>query len=107
MSIHPSLSGSSKDQKTRSVLKRAERLKILMEKGEWKEGQTIFGLPKLKILRMIKIKKEKAAPAEAEGAAAEGAAAAEPAAEKKEATPATKASKEPKESAKPKSKPKP
>lgn len=68
MSIHPSLSSSSKSSKTRSVLKRAERLKILMEKGSWQEGQNIFGLPKTKILR-IKIKKEKAAPAATTGEA--------------------------------------
>jgi small basic protein (TIGR04137 family) len=60
MSIHPSLSTSAKTKKSRSVLKRAERLKILMEKDSWKEGQSIFGLPKIKTIR-IKIKKEKAA----------------------------------------------
>ena len=68
MSIHPSLSSSAKSKKTRSVLKRAERLKILMEKDLWKEGQSIFALAKTKVMR-IKIKKEKAAaaPAEATG----------------------------------------
>ncbi len=68
MSIHSSLSSSAKASKTRSVLKRAERLKILMDKELWKEGQSIFGLPKIKILK-IKIKKEKAAPAAAEAEA--------------------------------------
>ena len=63
MSIHPSLSSSAKTKKTRSVLKRAERLKILMDKDSWQEGQSIFALPKIKTLR-IKIKKEKAAAAE-------------------------------------------
>ena len=70
MSIHPSLSSSEKAKKVRSVLKRAERLKILMDKDSWKQGQSIFALPKIKTIR-IKIKKEKAAPAAAE-AAAEG-----------------------------------
>jgi small basic protein (TIGR04137 family) len=60
MSIHPSLSSSAKVKKSRSVLKRAERLKILMDKDSWKQGQSIFGLPKIKTIR-IKIKKEKAA----------------------------------------------
>jgi small basic protein (TIGR04137 family) len=64
MSIHPSLSSSTVTKKMRSVLKRAERLKILIDKGSWKEGQSIFALPKIKTLR-IKIKKEKAAPAAA------------------------------------------
>ena len=70
MSIHPSLSSSSKSSKMRSVLKRAERLKSLMEKDAWKEGKSIFGLPKTKITR-IKLKKEKAAPAAASAAAGE------------------------------------
>ncbi|MFH1338679.1 MAG: small basic protein [Candidatus Omnitrophota bacterium] len=68
MSIHPSLNTSEKNKKVRSVLKRTERLKILMEKGEWEEGKSIFGLPKIKTAR-IKIKKEKAAPAAAAPAA--------------------------------------
>ena len=64
MSIHPSLSTSAKTKKIRSVLKRAERLKIMMQKDTWREGQGIFALPKIKIMR-LKIKKEKAAPAAA------------------------------------------
>lgn len=64
MSIHPSLTASEKDKKSRSVLKRTERLKKMIEKELWKEGQSIFGLPKLKTTR-LKIKKEKAAPAAA------------------------------------------
>ncbi len=83
MSIHPSLNISAKTKKTRSVLKRAERLKILMEKDSWKEGQSIFALPKIKTVR-IKIKKEKAAPATA--AATGEAESATPAVQKKETT---------------------
>lgn len=60
MSIHPSLSSSKQDKKPRSVLKRIERLRMMAEKGLWKEGDDIYGLPKIKTLR-IKIKKEKAA----------------------------------------------
>ena len=81
MSIHPSLSSSDKDKKQRSVLKRTERLRIMLEKNQWKEGEGVFGLPKIKTVR-IKIKKEKAEKA-AETIAAEGAAPA--AAETKEA----------------------
>ena len=69
MSIHPSLSSSQSDRKHRSVLKRIERLRIMMEKGQWKEGDDIYGLPKIKTVR-IKIKKEKAAE-KPEAAAAE------------------------------------
>jgi small basic protein (TIGR04137 family) len=53
----------------RSVLKRYERLRILKEKGEWEDEDSVFGLPKVKIVR-FKIKKEKAAEAEAPAAAA-------------------------------------
>ena len=58
MSIHPSLNFSEKDKKQRSVLKRIERLKHMIGKNEWKEGDKIYGLPKIKSVR-IKIKKEK------------------------------------------------
>jgi len=76
MSIHPSLALSDKDKKQRSVLKRTERLRLMMEKGQWKEGDNVYGLPKIKTVR-IKIKKEKAEKVEAapvEGAAAPAAA---------------------------------
>ncbi len=72
MSIHPSLRSTEKDKKPRSVLKRAERLKMMAEKGKWQEGDDVFGLPKIKTVR-IKIKKEKAEKVEAAAAGAEGA----------------------------------
>lgn len=75
MSIHPSLAISEQDKKQRSVLKRSERIRSMMEKGNWKEGDEVYGLPKLKTVR-IKVKKEKvekAADATAEGAAAKDA----------------------------------
>ena len=70
MSQHPSLSSSSKDKQHRSVLKRYERVNILKEKDKWKDEESVYGLPKVKIIK-FKIKKEKAAVAE--GAAVEGA----------------------------------
>lgn len=74
MSIHPSLNSKELDRKPRSVLKRAERLRTMMEKGQWKEGNKVYGLPKIKTIR-IKIKKEKAAEKpEAAAVVAEGAA---------------------------------
>ena len=73
MTQHPSLRSANKGKQHRSVLKRFERLKHMKEKGEWEENKSIFGLPKIKILK-LKIKKEKAAPAEeGEVAGAEGA----------------------------------
>jgi small basic protein (TIGR04137 family) len=78
MSIHPSLSSSEKDKKQRSVLKRTERLRTMMGKGQWKEGDEVYGLPKIKTIR-IKIKKEKAVEkVEAAAAGTEGAAPAAP-----------------------------
>lgn len=76
MSIHPSLAVSDKDKKQRSVLKRNERIRTMLEKGNWKEGDKVYGLPKLKTVR-IKIKKEKAE--KEKDATAEGATAAAPA----------------------------
>lgn len=75
MSIHPSLGAAVKGKQQKSVLKRAERIKYLMNKGLWKEDSKIFGMPKIKAIR-IKIKKEKAAEKPAE----EGATPAAPAA---------------------------
>lgn len=77
MSIHPSLIISEKDKMARSVLKRTERIRQMQEKGKWKEGDSVYGLPKIKALR-IKIKKEKAAKAETTTEAGASAAAAAP-----------------------------
>lgn len=80
MSIHPSLAISEADKKTRSVLKRSERLRTMQEKGKWKEGDAVCGLPKIKTMR-VKIKKEKVAKAaDATAAGGAGAPAAAPAA---------------------------
>jgi len=68
MSIHPSLR-PSKGKGHRSVFKRFERIKMLAEKDKWKEGESVFGLPKVKSIK-IKVKKEKSeAKIAAEGAA--------------------------------------
>lgn len=74
MSIHPSLKSPAQNKEYRSVLKRTERLKMLLEKGLWQKGNFVFGLPKIKVFR-IKIKKEKAE--KAAGTAEAGAAPAE------------------------------
>lgn len=83
MSIHPSLGAAVKGKQQKSVLKRTERIKHMMSKGLWKDDSKIFGLPKIKALR-IKIKKEKAADKTAEEAAGAAPAAA-PAADQKKA----------------------
>jgi len=73
MSIHPSLASSSKDKKQKTVLKRIERIKYMMEKGLWKDDTSIFGLPKIKMVR-VKVKKEKAAKEETAAITSEAAA---------------------------------
>jgi len=60
MSIHPSLRSAGQDTKQRSVLKRTERLKMMLSKNQWKEGDRVCGLPKIKTVK-IRIKKEKVA----------------------------------------------
>jgi small basic protein (TIGR04137 family) len=71
MSIHPSFkSGKNKQQK--SVLKRLARLLLLRKEDKWdEEKDSIFGLPKVKVIKM-KIKKEKKEAVEGEEAAAAG-----------------------------------
>ena len=75
MSQHPSLRSSDNDKKNRSVLKRYERLSLLKDKEKWKEDDSVFGLPKVKIMK-FKVKKEKVAEETAEGADAAAAPAA-------------------------------
>lgn len=60
MSIHPSLRIGSRGKQHRSVLKRFEKIEILKKRGDWDFGKSVFGLPKVKTVR-IKIRKEKAA----------------------------------------------
>ncbi len=66
MSIHPSLRAAAKGTKQKTVLNRAERIKHLMKKGEWTDASKVFGMPKIKMIR-LKVKKEKAEKPEAEG----------------------------------------
>lgn len=84
MGIHKSLVLKSRLRRPRSVLSRAERLERLKEAGKWREGDSVFGLPKVRTIlaKAKKKKKEKAAVAEGAAAApaAGGAAAAAPAA---------------------------
>ena len=49
MSQHSSLrsSGGAAASK-RSVLKRGERIKLMKARGQWKEGRSLYNLPKTK-----------------------------------------------------------
>ena len=82
MSIDKSLSIKDRLKRQRNVLRRAERIEELKKQKIWKEEDSVFGLPKLKMLVRKKKAKAKEAPKEglpaegAEGAAAASAAAA-------------------------------
>ncbi|MFH0790351.1 MAG: small basic protein [Candidatus Omnitrophota bacterium] len=71
MSVHPSLLSKGKNKKNRSVLKRFERLKELLEKEKWKPGDSVFRLVKVKTVR-LKLKKAKKAVEETAAGAAAG-----------------------------------
>ncbi len=83
MSIDKSLKIRGQLVRMRNVLTRAERLAVMEERRQWKDGDPIYGLPKTKIAKVKKAAKKKkeeaAAGATAEGAVA-GAAPAEAAA---------------------------
>ena len=90
MSVHKSLRTGGSLNKHRNVLTRIERIKILEEAGNWREGQNgVLGLRKVKSIKMAAKKKaKKEAAAEGAGAAPAAGAAAAPAA--KAAAPAAK-----------------
>ena len=48
MSQHPSFGGKGKIKAKRNVLKRYERLRALQANDKWREGDSVFGLPKSK-----------------------------------------------------------
>jgi len=48
MSMHPSFKSANKIVKRRNVLKRYERINLLKERGDWKEGDRAYGLKKTK-----------------------------------------------------------
>lgn len=69
MSLHPSLKVDTAGAKQRSVLTRIERIKDLMKRELWREGQEVTSLPKSKIIK-VKAKKAKKKEEEAGAAAA-------------------------------------
>jgi len=59
MSLHPSLKVDSAGAQQRTVLTRIERIKDLMKKELWEDGQRVTGLPKTKIVKIKKVVKDK------------------------------------------------
>ncbi len=72
MSIHKSLYIGGALASSRSVFTRRERIEKLMEKGDFEEGQSVYGLPKVrtqyKVLSTKQLKALNAARTEEEAA---------------------------------------
>jgi len=85
MSIDKSLRRKNMLARSRNVLTRGERIKVLQDEERWPEGRSPFGLPKVRVMKIAKKPKKakEETPAEGEAAAAEGT---EAAAETKEKT---------------------
>lgn len=68
MSLHSSLrTRTGAFGSLRNVMKRFERVRHLMAQGLWTEGRSVYGLPKIK---QVKMKVRKAAAKEKEGESA-------------------------------------
>ena len=82
MSIDKSLKLKGKLVRPRNVFTRVERIKILKGEGKWDPTMSVFGIPKVKSVKMKRKGKseKKAAKAEAAAEATPAAAAATPAA---------------------------
>jgi small basic protein (TIGR04137 family) len=80
MSIDKSLRRKNSLERARNVLTRGERIKVLKDEERWQDGRSPFGLPKVRVLKIVTKKKAKKEEEKTAEGAAEGAA---PAAEKK------------------------
>lgn len=76
MSIDKSLKIQGKLTRPKNVFKRIERIKMLTEEGKWNPTMSVFGIPKVKAVKLKRRVKEKKAEKAAEGVAAEAAPAA-------------------------------
>lgn len=69
MTIDKSLRVRKGLMKNRSVLTRAERIAKMVDAERWKEGDAVFGIPKVRVLKLTLKKKKKAKKEEGEEAA--------------------------------------
>jgi small basic protein (TIGR04137 family) len=92
MTIDKSLKVKVGSIRSRNVLTRGERIAKLQETERWKEGDSVIGLPKVRVMKISLKKKKKAKAAEetAPGATPAAASAAPAPGGKKEAGPAKK-----------------
>ena len=72
MSIDKSLRRKNSLQRSRNVLTRGERINQLKTEERWQDGRSPYGLPKVKVIKIVvkKAKKKEEKAAEGEGAAA-------------------------------------
>ena len=77
MSIHRSLKGKGGLGRHRNVLTRTERLDTLKDDERWQDGDSVYGLPKVRVFqtKRKKAKKEETVDETAGEGAAEGTAA--------------------------------
>jgi small basic protein (TIGR04137 family) len=78
MSIDKSLRRKNQLERSRNVLTRGERIKVLQDEERWQEGRSPYGLPKVRVAKAAKKGGKKAK--EEEGTEAAAAAAPAPAA---------------------------
>ena len=86
MSIDKSLRRKNQLERSRNVLTRGERIKVLQSDERWQDGRSPFNLPKVRVLKVgkkAKKAKEEVAEGEAAVAAPAGAAAAKKPGDKK------------------------
>ena len=80
MSIDKSLRMKGKLVRPRNVFTRIERIKILKDEGKWEPTMSVFGIPKVKSVKIKRKGKSEKKVAKAEAAEATPAATATPAA---------------------------
>jgi small basic protein (TIGR04137 family) len=83
MSIDKSLRRKNSLERSRNVLTRGERIKVLQDEERWPQGRSPYGLPKVRVIKIAK-KPKKAPKEEAAAAGTEEGAAAAPAEQKTE-----------------------
>lgn len=59
MTIDKSLKIKAGSAKTRNVLTRPERLAKLVDDDRWKEGDPVYGIPKVRVVKISMKKKKK------------------------------------------------
>jgi small basic protein (TIGR04137 family) len=69
MSIDKSLKLKGKLVRPRNVFTRVERIKILKEEGKWEPTMSVFGIPKVKSIKIKRKGKSEKKAAKAEAAA--------------------------------------